>query len=130
MDRVRSCDHIEQLLAWIERAIHALMLKDSPYQDLSCQEAEAEHHGDLIPLAGVAGVDRVPEHDLVRANLVAQTVWKANTDTIRAEIKKLQKAMADLTGDELARAEEQLKELEARLPSPLPTISTVRKPRE
>jgi hypothetical protein len=66
------------------------------------------------------------EHDIVRASPIAQAVWKAKTDTIQAEIKKLQKTMADLTGDARTRAEEKLKELEDSLPSPLPAISTVR----
>jgi hypothetical protein len=66
------------------------------------------------------------EHDVVRASPIAQAVWKAKTDAIQGEIKKLQKSMAGLTGDARTRAEEKLKELEASLPPPLPAISTVR----
>ena len=66
------------------------------------------------------------EYDIVLANSTEQAAWKAKTDTIQAEIKKLQKTTADLTGDARARAEEKLRELEASLPPPLPAISTVR----
>src|SRR5262249_11488149 len=45
------------------------------------------------------------EHDIVRASPAEQAAWKAKTDTIQAEIKKLQKSAASLTGDEQDRAE-------------------------
>jgi hypothetical protein len=66
------------------------------------------------------------EHDIVRANPFAQAAWKAKTDPIQAEIKKLHKTLDNLTGDKLARAEAKLKELEGSLPLPLPAISSVR----
>src|SRR5262249_9298667 len=39
------------------------------------------------------------EHDIVRASPAEQTAWKAKTDKIQPEIKKLQKSLASLTGD-------------------------------
>jgi hypothetical protein len=66
------------------------------------------------------------EHDIVQASPAEQAEWKTKTDKIQAEIKKLQKSSADLTSDAKAQAGEKLKELEASLPPPLPTISTVR----
>lgn len=66
------------------------------------------------------------EHDIVKASAVEQAAWKAKTDKLQAEMKKLQKSMANLTGDALTQAEVKLKELEASLPPPLPAVSTVR----
>jgi hypothetical protein len=66
------------------------------------------------------------EHDAVRANPIGQAVWRVKTDTIRAEIKRLQQAAAGLTGGARDRAAAKVKELEASLPPPLPTVSTVR----
>jgi hypothetical protein len=66
------------------------------------------------------------EHDVVTASAPEQAAWKAKTDKIQAEIKKLQKSMASLTGDARAQAETRVKELEASLPPALPALTTVR----
>ena len=66
------------------------------------------------------------ERDIVLASPAEQATWKAKTNTVQAEIKKVQKAMAGLTGDARTRAEAQVQELEARLPPPLPAVNTVR----
>lgn len=66
------------------------------------------------------------ENDIVQASSTEQKAWKTKTDKIQAEIKKLQKSTADMTGDEKAQAKTKLKELESSLPPPLPTISSVR----
>jgi hypothetical protein len=66
------------------------------------------------------------EHDVVRAGAIEQVAWRVKTDKIQAEIKKLQKAMAGLTGDARTKAEEKLKQLDESLPPPLPALSTVR----
>jgi hypothetical protein len=66
------------------------------------------------------------EHDLVRASPAERAAWKATTDKLQAEIKAARKSLAGLTGDARERAEEKLRDLEAKLPPPLPSISTVR----
>lgn len=66
------------------------------------------------------------EHDIVKASVIEQAAWKAKTDTIQAEIKKLQKSMAGSIGDARMRAEMKVKELEEKLPPLLPALSTVR----
>src|SRR5262249_38728426 len=45
------------------------------------------------------------EHDVALAGAIARAVWKARTDRLQAELKKLQKSAAGLTGDARARAE-------------------------
>jgi hypothetical protein len=65
------------------------------------------------------------EHDIVKAGAIERAVWKAKTDQIRSEIKKLQKSMTNLTGAARTEAEAKLTELEASLPPALPAISTV-----
>jgi hypothetical protein len=66
------------------------------------------------------------EHDVVQSNILMQAMWKSKTDSLQAEIKKVQKSLSGLTGDQRTQVEKKLKELEAALPTPLPTINTVR----
>jgi hypothetical protein len=66
------------------------------------------------------------EHDVVKASADEQAEWKAKTDKIQTEIKKLQKSLTGQTGDARTQTEAKVTELEASLPPPLPTISTVR----
>ncbi len=66
------------------------------------------------------------ERDVILATPVEQAAWKAKTDTIQAEIKKVQQTIASVAGSARTQAEEKLKELEASLPPPLPAVSTVR----
>ena len=66
------------------------------------------------------------EHDVVKANLTVQAAWKANTDRIQAEIKKVQKALEGFTDDARIPLEEKVTELERSLPPALPAVSTVR----
>jgi hypothetical protein len=66
------------------------------------------------------------EHEVPRAGFLARAAWKARTAATQAEIRRLQKSMAGLTGDARVKAEARVKELEAGLPSPLPAVSTVR----
>jgi hypothetical protein len=65
------------------------------------------------------------EHEIVRASPIELAVWGAKTSQIRAEIKKLQAAVARQTGDARKTTEMKVAELEASLPPPLPAISTV-----
>jgi hypothetical protein len=66
------------------------------------------------------------EHDVVKASAEEQAAWKTRTDKIQAEIKKLQKSLDGKTGDARTQTEAKVTELEASLPPPLPTISSVR----
>jgi hypothetical protein len=65
------------------------------------------------------------ERDVARSSPIIRAIWKAQTDAVQTEIKKLQKTMARLTGEDRSKAEAKVKELEASLSSQLPTISTV-----
>jgi hypothetical protein len=66
------------------------------------------------------------EHDVVLAGPQEQAAWKAKTDAVQAEIKRVKQALAGLKGADRAQVEEKVQELEQRLPPPLPAISTVR----
>ncbi len=65
------------------------------------------------------------ERDVVLAPAAEQARWNAASKRIRGEQRALRKKLADLKGEGLARAEKKLRELEDRLPPPLPAISTV-----
>jgi hypothetical protein len=54
-----------------------------------------------------------------------QAAWKAETDKVNAEIKKLDGALDNATGDSRKNLQDQLKAAERRLPPPLPAISSV-----
>ena len=82
--------------------------------------------GRLLPLPGVLGGDARARRRAGRAP-TSRPQWKAKTDTIQAEIKKLQKSIGRADRRRAgAGARTKLKELEASLPPPLPAISTVR----
>jgi hypothetical protein len=66
------------------------------------------------------------EHDVVLATPEERAEWKARTDRIQPELTKLQKKIDSLTGDERAKAEARILELQKNSPLPLPAISTVR----
>jgi hypothetical protein len=66
------------------------------------------------------------EHDVVLAGPREQAAWKAKTDEVQAEIKRVKQSLAGLKGADRAQVEEKVQELEQRLPPPLPAISTVR----
>ncbi|HJT34843.1 MAG TPA: DUF1549 and DUF1553 domain-containing protein [Pirellulales bacterium] len=53
------------------------------------------------------------------------TAWQARTDQIKAEMKQISKSLGTAGGETREALETQLKELEAQLPPPLPTICTV-----
>jgi hypothetical protein len=88
-----------------------------------------DHMFDPIPQADYfrlqAFFAAAQEHDLALAGPEAQAEWKERTGKIQAEIKKLKEAIDDLTEPREA-AQEKLRALEAALPLPLETISTVR----
>ncbi len=66
------------------------------------------------------------DRDLVLATPREQAAWKAKTDTLQAEIKRLDKLLATAKGTERTRIEEKVQDLEGGLPPPLPAITTVR----
>jgi hypothetical protein len=65
------------------------------------------------------------EHDVSLASAKEQAEWKAKSEAIQAEIKRLRKAATGLTGDDRRQMEAKVQELERSLPAPLPTISSV-----
>jgi hypothetical protein len=66
------------------------------------------------------------EHDVILAGEKEQATWKARHDRVRGQLDRVQKLLPRLQGSALARAERLVRELERRLPPPLPAISTVR----
>src|SRR5262249_33507514 len=60
--------------------------------------------------------------DIVLAGAKEQAEWKARTDEIQGQIRRLQKSLKGLSGAERDRAEEKMRELEDRLPPPLPAV--------
>jgi hypothetical protein len=65
------------------------------------------------------------ENDIVLADAGKRAEWQATTQRIQSEVKKLQKTLSNLKGEELKRAEAKMRELDDSLPPPLPTISSV-----
>lgn len=65
------------------------------------------------------------EHDIVLAPASAQATWKTETDKLRQQIKKLERALPGLTGAARAAAEQELRVCERKLPPPLPTVNSV-----
>ena len=65
------------------------------------------------------------EHDLVKASVFTRAAWKSRTGKLQAEIRRLKKSASGLTGEARERIDAKVKSLEATLPPPLPTISTV-----
>ncbi len=66
------------------------------------------------------------EYDEILATPEERAEWKALTGKIQPELTKLHKNVESLTGDERAKAEARILELEKSLPPPLAAISTVR----
>jgi hypothetical protein len=69
----------------------------------------AETHDNDVPLA-------TPEE---------QAQWKTKTDAVTAEMKKMRGQMRGLKGEARTQMEKKLKEIEAKMPEPLPTLYTV-----
>jgi hypothetical protein len=65
------------------------------------------------------------EQDVLKASAAEQAEWKAKTDKIQSEIKKLQKSASGVEGESRRRLEDKVEELEASLPPALPAINTV-----
>jgi hypothetical protein len=65
------------------------------------------------------------EQDISLASPEAQAEWKATTETITKEMKAMQKQMAKMEGAEKEKMEQKVKEMEAKLPAPLPALYSV-----
>ena len=65
------------------------------------------------------------EQDISLASPEAQAEWKAATESITKEMKALQKQMAKMEGAEKEKMEQKVKEMEAKLPAPLPALYSV-----
>jgi hypothetical protein len=65
------------------------------------------------------------EDNLVRASELEQEAWEAKTKEVNKQIEQLKRKLKRAEGDEELRLMEAVKELEAQLPPPLPTICSV-----
>ncbi|HEX5446905.1 MAG TPA: DUF1549 and DUF1553 domain-containing protein, partial [Pirellulales bacterium] len=65
------------------------------------------------------------ERNIPLADAEQVAAWQSRTGAVKAEIKKLGKSLAAASGDTRAEITARLKELDAELPPPLPTICTV-----
>ncbi|MDB5391431.1 MAG: hypothetical protein JWM11_7077 [Planctomycetaceae bacterium] len=66
------------------------------------------------------------EYEIPLSDPALHTTWKAETDKVNAEVKKLEGALDRAIGEARKPLQEQLKAAERRLPAPLPAISSVR----
>jgi hypothetical protein len=65
------------------------------------------------------------EHNVTLASDEEQTAWKQRTDQLKADIKKLGQELEKSSAADKPDLQARQKELEAKLPPPLPAISTV-----
>jgi hypothetical protein len=65
------------------------------------------------------------EQDVPLTSPEEQASWKAKTEAIQKEMKDLQKQMKTLQGEEKTRMELRVKEMESKLPAPLPALFSV-----
>lgn len=66
------------------------------------------------------------EHDVALAPPDAAERWQAETRRIKDELQKIRERMQEATGEARDRLAREYKQVEATLPEPLPTISSVR----
>lgn len=89
-----------------------------------------DHMFDEIPQADYyhlqAFFAAAQEHDVVLASAEEQAAWKAETETIQEEIKKLKASPTGPNGMTESEMKDRLRALEATLPAPLPAISSIR----
>ena len=65
------------------------------------------------------------ETDVPLASEEEQAAWKKQSEEVTAEMKKLRASMRGLKGDALMTMEKRLKEMEAKMPDPLPALYSV-----
>ncbi|HYO79775.1 MAG TPA: DUF1549 domain-containing protein, partial [Bryobacteraceae bacterium] len=70
------------------------------------------------------------ENDLSLASPEDQAAWKAKAQEVESEMKKMRAQMKSLKGKDLATMENKLKDVEAKMPEPLPAIFSVANDRE
>ncbi len=66
------------------------------------------------------------EDDVPLSSPEEQAAWTAKTETIKTEMKELQKQMKGLAGDAKVQMEKRIKQTEASMPPPLPSLYSVR----
>jgi len=66
------------------------------------------------------------EHNQILADAATQAGWQKRTDKLKQEMKQIQKELARSTGEVRTGLARKLKEFEAQLPDPLPSLCTVR----
>jgi hypothetical protein len=66
------------------------------------------------------------EHSIVLADPATQVDWKVRTERLNNDIKQLRRQLAKTDGTARQDLEARLKEVESKLPPPLPAIATVR----
>jgi hypothetical protein len=65
------------------------------------------------------------DKDIPLASQEEQTAWKTKNDAVQAEMKSLREQMKSLTGDAKTAMAKKLKDVEAKLPDPLPALYSV-----
>jgi len=65
------------------------------------------------------------DHEVPLTSAEQQAAWKAQSTAIEKEIKDMKTAMKGMRGAELSRMEQRVKDAEARMPEPLPTLYSV-----
>jgi hypothetical protein len=66
------------------------------------------------------------EENVALASETEQAAWQQRYEEVAAEVKRIQKQLAEASGEEETRLRAELQAAQAREPKPLPTISTVR----
>lgn len=66
------------------------------------------------------------DHNIPQADAATQARWQEQTDRIQAEIKTITDRVSESREQDRAQLNEQLKTLQARLPTPLPTLFSVK----
>jgi hypothetical protein len=69
-------------------------------------------------------------HDIMLASEEEQKAWKAKSDPLQREMRRLQSRMAKAEGAEKTKLELQIEELEDKMPPPLTALYTVKDERE
>lgn len=65
------------------------------------------------------------DDDMVMASKEEQAAWKAQSDTVTSEIKKLRSQMKGLKGEERSAMAQKVKDMESKMPEPLPALFSV-----
>ncbi len=66
------------------------------------------------------------ENDIPCVGPDEHAAWKSRTETVNEEIARLKESLKAVTGEAEKRLREKLKETEARLPDPLPSLASIK----